>query len=358
MRKFIVPLALAVLGCGQAEGQRSEPPPEARSAPSAVARRVEVATVRPVAARLELTLPGEVQGSRDALLAAALGGYVERVNVETGDRVRRGKRLVQVDATTHRAQLRQAHVEKEAAERERDRAQRLGEAIPAAQRDQAETRYAAAVAALRTARVAVSRAMITAPFDGTVADVDVEVGEVAPPGAPVVRLVKLDPVHVVATVSDRDVVSLEEDMGVRVRTEAQAEWHAGRIFRINPAANLRTRAFSVEIEVPNPDHRLLPGMIATVQVDNDAAGEELLVPQDWIVTQREGLGTFVVVEGEAQWRPVELGRVVHDQVVVRSGLEPGDRVVVTGHRELVEGDEVIVTREGACCERGRVVFER
>jgi len=303
--KRLLCIVLLLAGCSSAEGQGGEQPSEQQpSVQSAVARRVEVATVQPSEARLELSLPGEVEGSRDALLGAAMGGYVERVAVESGDQVRQGQVLVRVDSASHAARLRQARVEKDAAERELERARRLGDAIPSAQLDQAETRYQAAVAALRTAQVAVGRAVVKAPFAGTVADVEVEQGEVAAPGAPLVRLVKLHPVHVVTTVPDRDVVALREGMTVRVRTEARADWHEGTIVHINPAANTRTRAFSVDVEVPNPDASLLPGMIATVHVDAEVDGDELLVPQDWIVTRREGLGVFVVADGVATWKPV------------------------------------------------------
>lgn len=357
MKRALVIVAL-LAGCSSAEGQGGEESAGNAEHSPALARRVEVATVEPSPARLELSLPAEVEGSRDALLAAAMGGYVERVLVESGDEVRQGQVLARVDAASHSARLRQARVEKEAAQRELERAERLGDAIPAAQRDQAETRYEAALAALRTAQVSVGRAVIRAPFAGTVADVGVEQGEVAAPGAPVVRLVRLHPVKVVATVPDRDVVALREGMAVRVRTEARASSHEGTLVRIKPAANLRTRAFTVEVEVPNPDEQLLPGMIATVHVDAEVEGDELLVPQDWIVTRRDGLGVFVVEDGVARWRAVELGRVIHDRVAVEGGIGTGDRVVVTGHRSLAEGDEVIVTREGSCCTHGRVVFER
>ena len=368
-------LVLALLaGCSSArgqngEGEQVEPERQAASPPAALARRVEVATIQPSAGQLHLTLPGEVQGSRDALLAAALGGYVERVNVTEGEVVRRGAVLAQIDAASHRARLSQARIEKEAAQRELERARRLGDALPRAQLDAAETRTAQAQAALQSAQVAASRAVITAPFAGTIADVDVEVGEVAAPGAPVVRLVQLHPAHVVVTVPDRDVVALSEGMAARVRTDAQGRWHEGEVVHINPAANLRTRAFSVEIEVQNEDHVLLPGMIATVELRSESETRELLVPQDWVVTQREGLGVFVLEMGEAEgatvghdgvakWQPVTLGRVIHDQVVVESGIEPGQTVVVTGHRELTDGDPVLVTRSGTCCNDGRVSFQQ
>jgi multidrug efflux pump subunit AcrA (membrane-fusion protein) len=61
--------------------------------------------------------------------------------------------------------------------------------------------------------------------------------------------------------------------------------------------------------------------------------------------------------GVAEWRPVELGAIVRDQVVVTSGVEAGDHVVINGHRSLVQGDPLIISRQGVCCEAGRAVFE-
>jgi membrane fusion protein (multidrug efflux system) len=308
---------------------------------------------------IRLELPGEVEGARDAVLAAALGGYVERVQVESGERVAQGQLLVQVDAATHRARLAQTRVELSAAEREHQRAERLGNAIPSAQRDAAESRYAAAVAAQRSAQIAVSRAAIRAPFAGIVANLDVEVGEVAPPGAPVLRLVHVDTVKVSISVSDRDVVALREGMPATVRTDAQGSLFHGTIAHIDPAADTRTRAFKVQVEVENPEHRLLPGMIATVRVEQEAAADQLIVPQDWIVTKRDGLGVFVLsADDRVSFSPVELGPVVGSQVIVANGLEHGARVVVNGHRELVDGEPVVVVRSGVCCTEGRVVFEQ
>ena len=290
------------------------------------------------------------------MLAAPAGGYIERVRVENGAEVRQGEILVSVDAASHQARLSQARVELAAAEREQARAQLLQDAIPAAQRDAADTRHAAAAAALQTASLAASRAVLRAPFAGQVAEVDAEVGEVAAPGQPLVRLVHLDHVKVTVSVPDRDVVSLRVGMAASVSVEAAAAVFDGRIKHINPTADVQTRAFPVEIEVDNRERSLLPGMIATVEVEQSVAAGELLVPQDWVVTGMDELGVFLEQEGVAHWRPIQLGRVVGSQVVVQEGLSEGERVIVTGHRELVDGEAVLTVRSGRCCENGRVVF--
>lgn len=145
-------------------------------------------------------------------------------------------------------------------------------------------------------------------------------------------------------------------MTVSVEVAAQPSELSGTVARVSPTGDLRTRAFEAEVEVPNPDGRLLPGMIASVRVAEVVAQGTVVVPQDFLVTRREGIGAFVEERGGARWRPLELGQIAGSQVVVRSGLVVRDRLVVVGHRDLAEGDPLLVAREGSCCRDGRVVF--
>ncbi|MFT5356847.1 MAG: membrane fusion protein (multidrug efflux system) [Polyangiales bacterium] len=348
-------MALFMSACGGEEAT----PTEARApriTENASATRVEVAVVHMSTAGLQARWPGEVVGSQDALLAAAMGGFVERVQVEEGERVEEGQVLVRVDTASAGARVGQARVEVEAATRELARAERLGGAISVQQVDTARSRVAAARAGLRSATVASSRSIIRAPFAGTIAQVSVERGEVAAPGAPLVRLVRLSPVHVAMSVPDRDVGALRAGMSVKVRADATSVPIDGRILRISPAADLRTRAFEVRVVLPNEDRALLPGMIADVEVQGETAEEAVVIPQYTLVTALRENGVFVAEGNLAHWRPVQVERVLRDQVVIASGVSVNDRLIVTGHRELAEGDQILTVREGVCCTQGRVVF--
>lgn len=318
--------------------------------------RVEVVVLQPTEASLRLELPGEVVGSQDALLASALGGLVEEVRVEAGDAVRKGEALVVVDRATHAAELARAEASLAQAQADLRRIDALGDLGAPAQRESLATNVALAEAVVQGARTRAERAVIRAPFDGVVGAVAVDPGEAVAPGGPAVRLVALDPVHVVLSVSDRDVVALAPDLPARVRTAARADLRAGRVAHVGPVADLSTRSFLVEVEVPNPGHTLLPGMIAVVEVDRTLEAGAVVLPQEWLVTRLDGYGAVVLEGSTARWREVTLGQVVRGQVVVTAGLSIGDRVVVTGQQSLVDGDPVIVSREGRCCEDGRPVF--
>ena len=329
----------------------------ARHAPDARARRVEVVALGDDGPpTLTLTLPGEVEGGKDVVLSTPLGGLVERVPVGKGATVTQGQVIARIDAEIHGAQLEIAEAQFEQADKENDRLLRMGDLATQSQRLQADTTKRIAAAQVRSAKATVARSVITAPFTGVAADVYPDAAEFLAPGSPVARVVQLDPVLVTLSVADKDVVGLTTGMEVQVSAAATGVPIQGRIVHIGQAADLRTRAFAVEVEVPNPDHHLLPGMIATVNVAQQLPAGTLAVPQDWIVTRRSGQGVFLEAEGFAKWTPVKLGGVLHDQIVITEGLSPGDRLVVSGHRDLVDGDAVLVAREGRCCVDGRPVY--
>jgi membrane fusion protein (multidrug efflux system) len=351
-----VALGFAVSGCNASDASEKQQERTAK-VPAAGRTRVEIAALNESLTKLALTVPGEIEGSRDAMLGAALGGYIESISVEAGSPVKQGQTLVRVDSASHAARLEQAKVELNAAKRELDRAQALAGAIPKAELDAAQTRLDAANAALRGQQVNLNYSVIRAPFAGVVAQIEAEVGEVAAPGTPLLRLVRLDPVKVTVSVPGRDVVALSEGMIARVSTDGAAGVLEGKLAHIQRAADPKTRSFLVEVEVPNPDGRLLPGMIASVRLESESSTKRIVVAQDWLVTGVEQIGGFVEQAGVAKWRPVKLGPVVRNRVVVQEGLKVGDRLVITGHRELAEGDELLVARSGVCCTDGRVVFK-
>ncbi len=365
MKRQLTLLALAltplVTACQNgAEAAPEQAPADAggsKRAPKVKATRVEVAVVKPTRAGLDLRLPGEVEAGRDANLSAPLGGFIEKVPVEAGDEVHKGQILALVDTASHGARQAQAKVELDTAKVELDRQKKLGRATPQAKLDAAQSRYDAARAAMRSAAVSVDRSVIKAPFSGVLASVDAEKGETASPGMPLMRLIRLHPIKVSVSLSDRDVTNVKVGMKARISLDARRNLLEGEVKLIKPAADVRTRTFVAEIVVPNEDRMLLPGMIANVQLAAELEGEDLVIAQDWLVTKPDALGVFVHVDGKAEWRPVEVGAVVRDRVVIKKGLKQGEELVITGHRDLAHGDPLIVARRGECCTEGRVVFE-
>ena len=349
-------LTAALTGCA-ASGVTADPETDAASNAPANALRIETAVLQPSPATVNISIPGEITGSRDAMLAAALGGFVEARKADAGDVVRSGQVLALVDFSTYAAGLDLAEAQLAQAQAERARLDKMGDFVTDQQLVSANTQVKQAQAQRDQAAIRKSRSVIKAPFSGTIASINAEPGEVTNPGTPIARVVQLDPIKVTLSVPDRDVVALTKGMPVKLTTAATSKVFEGTITHIGAAADKSTRTFLVEAELPNPDHALLPGMIARVSAQRTLGDATLIVPQDWIVTNSTGQGMFVEKAGVAEWHPVELGAIVRDQVVVMAGVAPGDHLVVSGHRTLVQGDPLIVARQGVCCEAGRAVFE-
>jgi membrane fusion protein (multidrug efflux system) len=352
-------LLVAVLAaCAGAEAEHKPAPKQASAeAPDADATRVEVAVLQTSGAHLQSTIPGEVEGSRDATLASAQGGPIERVLVAEGDRVKQNQLLAHVDTSLYRIQLTQAQTRLKLAKREFERGEGLGTALPSAERERRKSEMEMLQSNLELAQLHLQRSMIRAPFAGVVASLDAEVGEVVAPATPLLRLVRLDPVDIVLSVPDRDIVALAVGGEVEVRVNAQSGARRGTIARISPTGDRETRAFRAEVQVDNPDLSIMPGMIASVSVARTLEEGAVVIPQNWLVTKRDGVGVFVERDARVAYLPVKAGRVVREQVVIDEGLAAGARLVIKGQRELADGDPVVVVREGSCCREGRVRYE-
>lgn len=355
MRWLLLSLPLALSACAGGEVTDAQASPDVQL-PDAPGTRVEVATLGLVDVDLALELPAELQGEADANLASPTGGFVDAVLVKPGDAVRQGQVLARVDYATSAHRLEIAEAQAQQADAELERAKRLGEGISKSALLSAETQSKVANANLEMARINASRAAVRAPFSGRVAEVFVEKGEVAGPGAPVARLVQSDPVIAELSVSDRDIVHLRDGQEVTLRVQSVPQPFTGTVRTRGVAADAKTRTWTVEVEVPNPDEVLMPGMLGRVSFERRVAEQAIAIPQDWVVTRIDNSGVYVNADGRAEWRDVTLGAFVKDQVVVSEGLSEGESIIITGHRGLAPGDPLIVVREGRCCEAGRVTW--
>ena len=347
-------LLMLALGCGSADAEVETQ--EAIALPDAPGIRIEEAAVEMQDAVVELSLPAQVKASSDATLAAPLGGYVESVRVSSGDFVTKGQTLAVIDGRTRTAQLEIAQAQNEQAQAELARVQALGDAISQQQHLAVETQARIAQANEDLARTNLARGAIRSPFTGRVAGVHIEVGEVAGPGTPAIRVVKNDTVTLDVSVTDLDIAHLKPGMDVAFRTQSiPGEFH-GTVTSVGAAANTQTRTFEAEIEVPNPDRALLPGMIGRIALEKVIAQDAIVIPQDWVVTGLNETGVFTDVDETAAWTPIVISHFVGDQAVVSEGLTPGDLVVTKGGRDLADGDPLIVVRSGVCCDAGQVAW--
>jgi RND family efflux transporter MFP subunit len=305
---------------------------------------------------------GRVSGQREATLRADIAGTVRVLHRRRGDRVKAGEPLITYDAAELRerarvadaavlfakAQALQAEQTAALADINARRAERLhaSGSLPAAEVEslQAQARALArgaeasrasvqqAQANVQLARTGVLKTVVHAPFDATVLSTSVEVGETTVPGTPLVALADLSVLHVDVDIDEADLGRVAVGMPVDVTVDAFPKDHLrGSVQMIPPSVTRDAhggRSVSIEVALPS-DPRLLVGMSADVDVIVAVHEGVLWVPPNAVLGRGAERSVYVVSDGVARKRPIEVGISTWEAVEVTSGLGPSDEVVAT-----------------------------
>jgi len=215
----------------------------------------------------------------------------------------------------------------------------------------AQARLAGAQALLHEADLAVQDSSLKAPLNAMVLKRLIELGVLVAPGTPAFVLGDVTQVKTVFGVSDTVLPTVRIGMTLRVTSEAvPGSNYSGRVTRIAPVADPRTRVFDVELTVPNKDGRLKPGMIASLRLSDDVPAEPVpVIPMAALVQPPPGTAGYMVYVAEeqngkvvARARSVQLGDALGDRIAVRQGVQEGQRVIVTGASLVHDGETVEV----------------
>lgn len=333
-RKLIVLFAAAAVAAG-CSGKKSAVVTE--TAPERVLTKTEEA----VAGRVELTeeFTSEIQAWKENdITPAASGVHIDRILVDVGSRVRQGDLLLTLDPT----QYNQLRVQLQTLENDYNRLLPVYEAggISQQQIEQAK-------AQLDVQREAVDNLYrnirVLSPLTGVVTARNGEPGDLFM-NQPVLHIMQIDQLKVIVHIPEQYFRQVRVDMPVELRVELFPDRRfEGFVSRIHPALDPATRTFTVEIRVPNRDEALRPGMYART-IFNMGAKPGVLVP-DVAVLKQVGSSErylYVVRDGVAERRSIEVGRQVGDRIDILSGVEPGEQVAVTALSKLSDGAAVEV----------------
>lgn len=310
-----------------------------------------------VASRAEwestITAIGTVEAARGVVVAADLPGIVERVEFDSGSRVREGAVLVRLDASQELAQLEAAEARLELARLDLARLAELKDQriVPLANYDRAAVEERQAVALVGEIRATIERKVIRAPFSGTLGIRRIDVGQYLNGGSPIVSLQSLDPVYVNFGVPQREIGNVREGAEVRVTADGVSDIAPGRVTAVDSLVDEATRNVWVQATFRNPDGRLQPGMFAEVQLVTGPRRDVIAVPSSAVNYAPFGDSLFVIedMKGEdgATYRGVrqqfvKLGQARGDQVEILSGVKEGEEVVSSGVFKLRSGAAVRV----------------
>lgn len=325
---------------------RDAPTEPAAAAPAAPVR---TAPAESAALTHEVRAVGILAPRDELRLSFKVGGVVESVAVEPGDRVRAGDVLAVLKRTEVETAVAQAGEAVEKARRDLERARQL-RADEVATEEQVEdltTAYNVARSSLRAAQFNARFARIEAPADGVVLQRLVRASELVQGGQPVLVLGATGEGWIVrAGLADRDAVRVNLGDAASITFDAFPErTFPGRLTRIGSSADPYTGTFEVEIDVAPDGARFARGLVAKVAIALQGADDapSTVVPVSAIVEANGSAGTIYVHDaqaGVARLRAVTLGGIVGERVIVRAGLEPGEHVVTDGAAWLADGRAV------------------
>lgn len=347
---FLALLVLSLLACsdGETSGVMAAPTTPEDAIEKIVPVATRIATSREVVERA--SLPADLLPLRRAVLAAETAGTVEKVLIDEGNRAAAGQVLIEIDTRALRQQLTEA----EAVERHREvlfqRAEKLlaKKSITEQQYLDAVTERDVAAAQLASARLALEKSRIVAPWAGTVTVRRVEVGDYVVPGQAVIELLDLRRLKARAPAPATDVPYLRRGLAAEVRLDVYPDevWN-GEITSLAAELDAAARTLDVDVEVANPDGRLRPGMYARVELPRQTLADALLVPLSAIVDLESERVVYVVEDGRAVRRTIELGPMLGDEVVISNGLAAGERLIIEGQRQVSPGQRVSDAAEGS-----------
>lgn len=201
----------------------------------------------------------------------------------------------------------------------------------------------AAGANLKVASANLAKAIVTSPISGYVNQLNVEQGEIVSPGTPIAQVVQINPVKVELGVPESDIGSISQGQQMEVRLDTMPDTPLlATVSFIAAAADNDSRTFPVKLRLDNPNYKIRGGMIARVTLERPSESEVIVVPQDAVMDARSGRYVFVEEDGRAVKRAVTIGRTQRGNVVINSGLESGEQLIVVGQRSVNDRDKVNV----------------
>jgi membrane fusion protein, multidrug efflux system len=332
-----------------------------RTAAAASSARPVVGVITPHPAPSSvLALPGTTLPFQQATIYARVDGYLERRLVDIGDRVKAGQLLAVISAPEIDQQLAQAQADLARQKADLAFARTSLERFVAADRegavakedlDQRRNAVQTAEAAVQSGTATVQRLTeqqrferVTAPFDGIVTQRNVDVGALITAGSststtPLFALAQNDVLRVYVNVPQPYVNDIQVGHPAQIRTRSlPGRLFAGTIARAAGSLDLSTRTMLTEIDIPNPDGVLKPGMYVQVSLEADRIGPRWRIPASAVVFDAKGTQLVIVgPDHKVQLRPVVLGRDFGSEIEVASGLQGDEVLVTTPSAALVDG---------------------
>jgi membrane fusion protein (multidrug efflux system) len=304
-----------------------------------------------------MSVIGSMEAVHGVMVSADLPGTVARINFESGQSVRQGDVLVELDTRQERAQLAALEAQRDLAKVNFARMQKLVDegVISRQEYDQATASQKQTEANVGEIRATIERKTIRAPFSGILGIRKANLGQYLAAGNPIVQLQSLNPIYVDFGVPQQVGTQVRPGNNVRVTAQDPAgKEFTGRVSALDSVVDEATRNVQVQATLANPEGKLKPGMYVQVEMKFGASRQAITVPASAISYAPYGDSVFVITDlkdpkGQTyrgvRQQFVKINGSRGDQVAIDSGLNPGDEIVSSGVFKLRNGAAVKVNNQ-------------
>jgi membrane fusion protein (multidrug efflux system) len=308
-----------------------------------------------------LETTGTLDADEEVTVSSEVDGIIRKIRVAEGSSVEAGTLLVEINEIDYMlewkrsdAALRQSEANLANAKAEYKRKESLyqEELITKQQFDDISTRVKLAEAdldrakaTLETSKEKLSRTKIYSPLRGAVKEKKVSVGDYVRNGSPLLQLIKINPLKLNFTISEKDSSNLKKGQKVVFTVDSfTGKQFQGRVNLIYPNVEEKTRTLQAEAVVPNSNHLLKPGFFARTLIYTAKSRAAVLAPITSLLYDNAIIRIFVADGDKAHERIIKIGGKYGEYVEVLEGLKEGEQVVIVGQNNLSEGVKVNVAR--------------
>ncbi|KJD34860.1 multidrug transporter [Tamlana sedimentorum] len=295
--------------------------------------------------------PGIIKPIKTSNVSFQVAGDITKLNVNLGDYVKKGQLLATIDPSIYKAQFEankaQANLAKENFTRINSVYQKGS--IAEIRMIEAKSNYEQAQSALNASSKNLSHTSLVAPFSGYITKKEMETGDIASPGMPVLELVDLSKVQAIISLSDKEINLYKTGSEAKIYVPNLNKEFTGKLTEIAVQAETSTPVYTAKITINNPNSILKPGMTCTNVIQNlskdidNAVNQFIKLPVDVVSITNEGKNFVYVVNNEnnsAERKLVEVGKLYNDGIEIKKGLKLGDKVITSGYHKLTNNTPI------------------
>ncbi len=336
---FIIYAAMLFSSCKKSDG--------AKNAALVQQVNIKIENVKPSQLVDGIQIAGTVKAIEDASISPEEGGVVKQWVVEKGRAVKKGDIIILLNDDVIKAGYDAAVAQYKMADLNAQKQKKVFEEQGISELQYKNLLYArdAAKANADLMKARFERTKIKSPFNGTVENIIPNVGEFAPPGMPIARVVNTSMVKIQAEVPEKFAASLSPGVLADITFDALAEETIrGTVSFVGSTVSASNRTLIVEIVIKNPGGKLKPEMVAKVNLLREVKKNAILIDESLVqLVDRNRRIVYVENSGKAEERQIEIGGRQGSQLEVVHGLQIGDRLIVSGFQKLVNGSPVVIT---------------